>query len=104
MMATATLCKKQRKTITITNHRRFAAFCAVCILGLLLLLNTAATANRNIEFYQLTVSAGDTLWAIAHENNPKSKDVRRVIDEIKRYNQLEDTTLYVSQQLLIPVQ
>lgn len=104
MMATATLCKKQRKTITITNHRRFTAFCAVCILGILLLLNTAATANRNVEFYQLTVSAGDTLWAIARENNPQNKDIRRVIDEIKRYNQLGNTPLYVGQQLLIPAQ
>lgn len=48
------------------------------------------------------VQPGDTLWEIASEISDEDVDVRVVIAEIKRLNDLDTSTLRSGQNLLIP--
>jgi Tfp pilus assembly protein FimV len=48
------------------------------------------------------VQPGDTLWEIASEISDEDVDVRVVIAEIKRLNDLDTSSLRSGQSLLIP--
>jgi LysM repeat protein len=48
------------------------------------------------------VQGGDTLWAIAGTVTSPDEDVRNVIGVIKDLNQLETSSLYEGQVLLLP--
>ncbi len=51
---------------------------------------------------QMTVQPGESLWAVAARIAPDN-DPREVIAQIRRLNDLSDSTLRVGQQLLLPV-
>ncbi|WNQ09153.1 LysM peptidoglycan-binding domain-containing protein [Paenibacillus aurantius] len=48
------------------------------------------------------VIKGDTLWSIAQENAPKGESVRSYMQQIKKLNHLEGTTLRPGQILYLP--
>ena len=50
---------------------------------------------------QITVQAGESLWAVARRVAPEN-DPREVMAQIRRLNDLEGSALQVGQQLLLP--
>lgn len=60
----------------------------------------ASTSEQALRPYQ--VQPGDTLWEIASEISDEDVDVRVVIAEIKRLNDLDTSSLRSGQSLLIP--
>jgi len=82
------------------------------ILGVIFILslfiNKATYSHKETEYTNIKVAYGDTLWGIAtdlQKNNQvyKNKDVRYIIEDIKSINKLESSSLYTSQELLIPI-
>ena len=82
------------------------------ILGLIfvmsLFINKSTYSHKEMEYTTLKVSHGDTLWEIASDlqkNNLvyKNKDVRYIIDDIKDLNNLSSSSLYINQELIIPL-
>lgn len=51
---------------------------------------------------QVTVQPGESLWTVAARIAPDN-DPREVIAQIRRLNDLSDSTLRIGQQLLLPV-
>ncbi|WP_152192099.1 LysM peptidoglycan-binding domain-containing protein [Georgenia satyanarayanai] len=51
---------------------------------------------------RVSVSAGDTLWAIAAGTAGEGQDVREVVDDILELNGLASGDLVVGQQLVVP--
>ncbi len=54
------------------------------------------------EYNIVVVSSGDSLWKIASENNDLG-DVRKKMAEIRKFNDLDSSDVYVNQVLKIPV-
>lgn len=72
-----------------------------------LLIQSTALSYKPIEYREIYVSDGDTLWGIAkaEKNNNeyyKNKDIREIIYDIRQINTLENSELYEHQKLLLP--
>ncbi len=50
----------------------------------------------------IVVQKGDTLWSIAKTNGRKGEDVRSLIHEIRKLNELTEPIVYPGQQLFVP--
>lgn len=97
--------------IKIVNHRKFKrriiliVFIVSCIL---LNINNTVSSEDKIEYKTLTITRGDTLWSVAkteQETNEyyKDRDIREIISNIKKINNLDSSNLYIEQNLKIPV-
>lgn len=62
---------------------------------------TDATSHTTFEY--IVAGPGDTLWSIAEQIAPNA-DPRVVIDDVKRLNQIDVSSLDVGQELAIPLQ
>lgn len=77
------------------------------IIVLLLFIHSTSLSYKDIEYREIYVSRGDTLWTIAkseQQNNEyyKGKDIRDIIFDIKKVNNLTTTELVANQKILIP--
>ncbi len=81
------------------------------LIGLAVILNfiliSKVASFGDVKYKTISVISGDTLWEIASdekENNPyyNGKDVRDIISNIKKVNNLKDSYLKVDQELQIP--
>lgn len=97
--------KCSKKRTRIANKGRFTLFCVFCLLCTYMIFNTvnSATASKHSDIFIMTVSPGDTLWAIATENNPRNMDVRDVVDDIIRLNRMTETNLCAGEKIIVPV-
>lgn len=95
----------RRKRTRIASKPRFIAFSLLCIMTLCAFAGsfTNAAADRESETYTLCISSGDTLWDIAASANHAGKDVRNVIDDIMKLNNLKSPSLNVGDTIEIPV-
>ena len=94
----------------IVNFKKFVrsiCFILLVIFILSLIFAKSSLSHKEIEYTKFYVEKGDTLWTIAsylksNNNYYKDKDVRDIILEIRRINNLESCNIYVNQELLIP--
>lgn len=95
----------------IVNFKKFIRSIFVVLLiifGLSLVCAKSTLSHKEVEYTKLYVCKGDTLWTIAKElqnsnDYYKNKDIRYIISNIKSINNLESSSLYVDQELMIPV-
>lgn len=86
----------------IVNLPRFiiSMIIIVCILSFITsMLTTKVFSAAPIQYENIVVSEGDTLWSIA---NNIGGNVNKNIYEIKRINRLESSMIYIGQELQIP--
>ena len=97
--------KKRRKKTVVVNRRRFTAFLTVLlILTCCGFSSVKKGMNKNIpEIISVFVTPGDTLWSIAADNNPQNKDIRKIVQVIKKYNGLQTNTIHAGDELYIPI-
>ena len=97
--------RNSKRRSRIANKKRFTSFCVFCVMCVVFLFGAlnSATATKHSDIFVMTVSAGDTLWEIASENNPQNMDVRDVIDDIVRLNRMTETNLHAGDKIIIPV-
>ncbi len=95
--------KRTKKRIRIAKKPRFALFCAMCVMVMSCCAFTSARATKTAEFYTLLVSPGDTLWEIARSCNTEGKDIRNVVDEIMKLNNMRGADLKAGDTLTLPV-
>ncbi len=62
-------------------------------------VEAAAPAEPAVEY---VVQSGDTLWGIASSIAEPGEDVREVIHDLKRSNDLASSSLAIGQRLLLP--
>lgn len=94
----------------ITNIKKFIRSIIIItgfILIISLLLSKITFSYKKIEYKTICVSEGDTLWSIAksnQENNNyyKNKDIRYIVNDLLKINNLKNSNINVNQKLLIP--
>ena len=95
----------------IVNVKKFIR--SICIiLGIIfvssLIFAKSTLSHKEVEYINICVTHGDTLWGIAEELQTtndyyKNKDIRYIISDIKSINNLESSNIYVDQELRIPI-
>lgn len=100
---------KNRK-FKIVNMKKFIRSIIVifiCILLLSLFIVKSTLSHKEIKYKKFNISYGETLWIIAineqkYNSYYNMKDVRDIIYDLIKINNLNDTQLYVNQKLIIP--
>lgn len=93
----------------IVNVKKFVRTISILIiLILMIILFTNKTYSKvDTKYKEESIILGDTLWSISQEeskNNKyfENKDIREIVNEIKRINKLDNLNLKEGQKILIP--
>ena len=95
------------KIVNIKKFIKMVIITVAIILGVLILLTNNSFSKGEIKRKTFSVSSGDTLWSIAsfeRLNNDyyKNKDIREIISEIQKLNNIENSSnLIVGQKLIV---
>lgn len=87
----------------IKNMKRFVISMTIILTFIIFICNVITTkvfSHEEETYKTIKISTGDTLWAIASELDG---NINENIYTIKKINNLEQSNLYVGQELLIPV-
>ncbi len=112
MTTAAFAAPRTRLRLTVRGRRVLAAVTALPVVGGLAIaammgggaaLGSLSDGEPAGAFETITVSAGDSLWSIAHDVAP-GHDPRDVIDEITHLNQLADGMLIPGDEIAIPAE
>lgn len=89
--------------VRLTRRGRVAALvlCLLCSGAAAAAVGSASQASDPAEPQVAVVEPGDTLWSVAARHVP-SRDPYGVIDEIRRLNDLRDSTIHPGQELILP--
>jgi len=98
------------KKYKINNKKKFAFgvfIIFITILGISLLFCTSSYSSGEVKYKEVEVINGDTLWSIAREENRNNlyyegKDIRFVVYEIDKLNNIGNKMLREGDKLLIP--
>ena len=95
-----------KKTIRITNKYRFITFVTVLVLVVSMAIGAmfpvSAASPKHSSYTEIKVQTGDTLWQLAKTYGDQSKDVREVIYDICKVNNVDAGSIYPGQVLRIP--
>lgn len=93
----------------IVNRKKFirSNLILVILLGTILFFANNTYSNVETKYKEEYVYSGDTLWSIAQnelENNKyfEGKDIRYVIEELKKVNNLSNSNLTEGDKIRIP--
>lgn len=75
---------------------------AVLIFALVIFIGYTSQGSIPQEYKIVEVNKGDTLWSIAVKYNINNEDPRKLINEIKKINNLETIILQPGQMIKIP--
>lgn len=98
------------KKIRIINIQKFIIsvfILLITILSIFILFSNSTLSHGELAYVISYVSAGDTLWKIAKEeqkNNKyyEGKDIRYILNDLKNINHLKTSSLSEGQKLEIP--
>ena len=74
---------------------------------IMILVSKSTLSHNEIEYKIIYVSEGDTLWNIAKSNQAnndyyKNRDIRYIINDLIKINNLDNSNIKVNQKLIIP--
>ena len=77
------------------------------ILALSLIIAKASYSHGEKQYKSIYVSKGDTLWNIAKDNQInngyyKDKDIRYIINDLMKINNLSNSNIKINEEILIP--
>lgn len=93
----------------IVDRKRFNMFIIFTtiiitfIISLFINNNKAYSFTYNEPFKKVVISKGDTIWSIALENMPDGYDVRKMVYEIREFNNLDDAIIHPGDVIKIPI-
>lgn len=86
----------------IKNKIKFIRSIAIIVFLLIALFNISiAKTDKEAEYIDYTISKGETLWSIAGEYKEQNEDIRQYIYDIKKLNNMTDSTVYPGQVIKI---
>ena len=98
-----------RYTISKPNLIKLKIILLILTLAVFLAIDGAATQTSKEVFIvdmaqhtKVIVRPGESLWKIARTHGSPRHDIRKVIYEIQKINQLQSTTIHPGQIILIP--
>ncbi|MBE5820691.1 MAG: LysM peptidoglycan-binding domain-containing protein [Clostridiales bacterium] len=102
---------KRRYFMKIVNTKKFIRS-ILLILGIIfiisLIISKASFSYKVTEYKTIYVSSGDTLWSIASmqlktNDYYKNEDIRFVINDLIKINNLENSNIQANQELKVPI-
>lgn len=95
--------------LKIVNRRKFIrsiVLMFLLIIGISFIISNKSFSHTESKYKTIYVSNGDTLWSIAKEeqnsnNYYKDKNIRNIVDEIKKLNNMTSSDLKINQELKI---
>ena len=95
----------------IKNVKKFIRSILIILgiaLAIILLISKSTLSHNEVEYKTIYVSEGDTLWNIAKDNQIsnqyyRNKDVRYIINDLMKVNNLDNSNIIMNQELIIPV-
>lgn len=93
------------KVNDINKFRRFL-FLSLLLISILVFTSifTFKAYSKDIpQFDYINVKEGDTLWSIA-SNYTNNKEIREVIYEISKANNIQDASIYPGDIIKVPLQ
>jgi LysM repeat protein len=77
---------------------------AVLIIGVYFINAQGVFGGQPQNYERIDVMAGDTVWGIAAERVSEGEDIRELVREIRKANDLGgNVTIYAGQVLKVPV-
>ncbi|WP_352417892.1 LysM peptidoglycan-binding domain-containing protein [Proteiniborus sp.] len=97
----------RKKQVRVANKKRFTIFLSIVFVVTVLIINNVAKINLAYSsdlrsFSEITIVSGDTLWDIAKRNNPYNQDVRKVVHEIMKINNMKTAEIKAGRVIKIP--
>ncbi len=97
------------KLYRIKSRPRFIFFVILLLLllatGMNLLMGLGDVSSLTAKTMdQVVIASGDTLWEIASDYTDGSQDIRELIHQICRINEITADSIYPGQVILVPVQ
>lgn len=94
------------KIINVKKFIRTISILSILVLTFIIFCNKTYS-KVDVKYKEEYVVYGDTLWSISEEELKynkyfENKDIRKIVNEIKRINNLENLNLKEGQKLLIP--
>ena len=89
----------------ITNKNKFIRsilLILVMILFITFFIGKSTLSHKEIEYKTIYVSQGDTKANQISNSYYKNKDVRYIISDLMKINNLENSNININQKLLIP--
>lgn len=90
------------KRFVMRNSFSFALI-ALILLFAIIFVNKLSTGNVEINYIEVTVKQGDTLWHLAEEYNYDRMDIPSFIAQLKNINELNESIIKAGDVILIPM-
>ncbi len=95
------------RRLNIRRIVKLSIIIAILLILALSFIHSTSLSYENIKYSEIYVSSGDTLWSIAkteqeRNNYYKGRDIREIIFDIKKVNNLSNSNLVINQKILIP--
>ena len=91
------------KTRTYRRIRSIILLLLIVFIVTTFINNFTTDKESYTSEYVYTVVPGDTLWDIAKEYNYNNEDVREIVYNIQKHNNISNSQIYSGQVLKIPV-
>lgn len=96
--------------IRIVNTKKFFRTLIILVIIILILLFIGLNytySKTELKYKEEYVKEGDTLWSIIKSEYKintylKDKDIRDIIKEVKKINNIQDGNIRIGQKILIP--
>ncbi|MDO5396813.1 MAG: LysM peptidoglycan-binding domain-containing protein [bacterium] len=95
--------RRQREKKKNSRKLRCLAFLIIFAAALCIFIASAANATKVSDTKTYVVSTGDTLWSIAEYCNTESRDLRRIMDDIMKLNNMNSAKLCIGDKITVPV-
>ncbi len=93
--------KRKEKGLKTFSSLKFI-FVLIMLIASLFFTAYQLQSQPPFVYSEVTVEKGDTLWSIASSFNKENEDIRKIISQIKKINQIDDPVLHPGQKIIIP--
>ena len=94
----------KRKLIIVSSVRFFISICIMVglIVGIIIASLNQAQAETYNSYKEIEIEEGDTLWEIAAEHTDNNKDIREVIYDICKLNDIKAGNIAAGDKIVVP--
>ena len=83
----------------LKNNSYIILFFIICVSFTIIGVNKL---TKEQTYMEITVSEGDSLWALAHHHNAENRPVNEWIEEVMKLNDLSTATIQIGTELRLP--
>ncbi len=96
------------KRYKVVNKSRFCVFITLSFLLIISLISLIFSKEKvyssvhEIQYYEVEVVEGDTLWTIVSRHTSERGNMQKIIYDIKKFNGMDNSYIYPGDIIKIP--